>query len=375
MNVLICADDITASVHRQRDIETPGGVGPFPEITIMGHALGIGVILLVHSLSAISDIIRQNVETIIILGAAGEDARFLYNILGVNQPQVQKLRILQRGEFAILNLRIWPKCVYATFSKPQIPDSCSEDIRKIAVARFFRQVRTMAPAPLSAFIPSVTVSTPEKQQPVGPRLPDKGMEYLICVVTGNPKTLTKIYEQLGLTKATGSKITQTLADLGYICVHIFSTGKRGGQANIPQVTEPGWDLLRSKGISKPPPRTTGDWEHEVAAQLLEVCGKKLRYNVSFEVDLGGGLRVDAQWLDPRNGQRLIYNIGISKTAREISSIVKFFKLSASQNAKFILVVRDTQFSRDVEDKLKIIDPSGFLRSRIEIKLLADYLDI
>jgi hypothetical protein len=183
----------------------------------------------------------------------------------------------------------------------------------------------------------------------------------------------KVNEQMGLNPTQGRRISKRLEELGLIRIHTLSTGKRGGQIHLVEVTELGWELLAGKGFTRPPARTQGDWEHEAAALLIEARGKQQGYGVSFEVDLGG-LRMDVQWTDRKSGQRWLFNIGISRPIQEVASIEKFFSLPVSANTPFILVTRDPDFAKKVTEILQQRDPQGTHLSRIEIKRITDFLD-
>lgn len=195
---------------------------------------------------------------------------------------------------------------------------------------------------------------------------------MVNVVTNIPSPITKVYERRAINTTQGRRITKRLEDLGYTRTHTFSTGRKGGRFNLIEVTQPGWALLKQRGMAEPKSRTNGDWEHEVAAELLEVAGRKSGYAVSFEVDIGG-LRLDVQWLNRKTGQRHFFNIGISRPRHEVDSVEKFFSLPASQNGSFTLVARDVRFAKQVRDILQRRDCQGQLSSRINIKLVADFI--
>jgi len=375
MKCLFVLDDITISVHKQRDRESPGGISPIPESMTMGQALELGVIVIVHTLSGLSEIIQQNVEVIFVFGLPGQDPRLVCNMLRVNPEQAEKLRVLRPGEFVALNPLIWPKTVYATFLPPNIPGICTEEMRRSAVEEFLRNVKTSAPAPLSAFrsnLPDETQDEVAATDSQMRKLPPRCIELMVHVAASLPAPVTKIYARMALSSTAGRRIIKRLQELGLARIHCFPTGKRGGQISLIELTEPAWELLREKGFAKPKPKTGGDWEHEVAAQLIEAEGKKLGYKVSFEVELGG-VRVDVQWLDTKTGQRKLFNIGISRPAYEVESIEKLLKLPASNDSNLTLVARDSTFAKKVNSIIKATDPKGDVFKHIEIKLLTDFL--
>jgi DNA-binding Lrp family transcriptional regulator len=377
MNCFFIYEDITLGVQRQKDWETPGGISPLAECLFMGQRLGIGAAIVSHTLSTLSPVIRQNIETWIVPRLSAEDPHLVCNLLGTTAEQAEKLRTLHPGEFVCFNPVLWHKPVYATFSRPHIPGICTESMRRSTIEQFNKKVRAAPPAPLGTFRPHASgghQSAPDKTGSRFPDLPARCLEFMVAAATGLPVPLTELYRRLGISGTEGWRIVKRLQDVGFIRIHNFSTGKRGGQLSLPEVTDPAWQFLIRKGLYRPKSRTNGDWEHEIADVLIEAEGKKQGQKVSFEPDLGG-MRADVQWLDPKTGKRWIFNIGISRPAHEVDSIEKFLKLPAASDCKFTLVCRDAEFVRNVKAILKQRKREGAILRRIEIKLVADFVTI
>jgi hypothetical protein len=373
IHLFIC-DDITVSVHKQRDSDSHGGISAIPEIMIMGQALNIAVLLIVHTLSGISDIIRQNVEMVSVFGAPGEDPRFLCNFFGINMQKAEKLRTLRPGQMAVKNPRLFEKTVYATFSPPQIPDSCDELLRRQVVNDFYNKVKTTPPVPLDVFMPSAgpQKADGDKTTPA-PELPPRGLDLMVLVHNGAPRPITKYYDQMSISRAAGAKLTQHMELLGFLRVHHFSTGKRGGKASLVEITPEGLRLLESKGFSRRKKKTGGDFEHDAATDLVEDDGRKKGNAATFEQDVGG-LRVDVLLTDLKSGSKILVNIGVSNIKRECDSIQKFLGLPISRSTEFILVARDSEFARAIESELKARGIPIDTLTNVHMKLLADYLE-
>jgi hypothetical protein len=295
MSVFIL-EDITPGVQAQRDWETPGGLAPISECMFMGQKLDIGVVIVSHTLSGLSPIIRQNVGTWMVTGLPGEDPRLVCNVLGMDLKQADKARTLQPGELVCLNPVLLPKPVYARFPMPAIPGICSEAMRKSTVERFLKNVHTAPAAPMSSFRPRAPVEIPSAgaaAQQKAPELPARSLAFMVHVATSTLAAMMKIYDRLALGCTQGRRVTKGLADIGLIRIHTFSTGKKGGQVGLIEITDSGWELLKKKGLLPPKRRTSGDWEHETAAKLIELEGARLGYRVSFEAPLGG-IQADVQ---------------------------------------------------------------------------------
>jgi hypothetical protein len=203
-------------------------------------------------------------------------------------------------------------------------------------------------------------------------LSSEQLKMLVTIATGAPKQVQKICQQMGLSRAQARRIAKRLESMTVIIPHRFATGRLGGQWCFYEITDYGWLILEQKGISRPKPLTNGDFEHELAARLVEEEGKSRAFATEFEVDIGG-LRLDAAWICRKSGDRILFNIGISRPGHEVDCVEKFLKMPLARTFGFVLVVRDSSFRRKVQAILKKRDPKGDIHKRVEIKLIADFV--
>lgn len=371
MKCIILAEDVTIAAQQQRDFETPGGVSPIAECMFMGQKLGLGMILVCHSLSGLGPLIVRNTEAWIVTRFQGEDPRVIGNVLGLTPEQVERMRVLRPGEIVIFNAALWPKPVYATFPSPLIPGVCDEPTRKAVSERFLATVTTAPPAPLDVFRPKPAAGAAGQEKTVaGQELPREQIEMLVVIASGVPKTAGKVYESLGLSRAPCVKIARALEAVGLITAHRFSTGRIGGQVCFFEVFDYGWTILQARGISRPALLTNGGFEHELAAQLLKAEAVRNDFGIEFEVDLGG-LRADGVMTNKKTGQKICVFIGISKPDHEVDSIQKFFTLPMAQSAKFVLVARDVTFVKEVKKLFKARKIEDAIVTRVNVRVLAD----
>lgn len=376
MMTIFLLDDITHGIQKQRDWETPGGISPLAECMFMGQRYNIGVIYVTHTLGGTSHIVRQSAETIIMTSLPGENPRLICDTLGVTPEMAEKIKTLRPSQFVILNPVLWDKCIFATFEKPQIPGSLRESERRQVVESFLKKVKASVPAPLDVFKPFPSAKTPpgKDHHPVEETLSSSHIEMLVHIVTGGPKPLCRIYEQMSLSRAQGRRIVKRLDSIGVILLHTVPTGKRGGRLSFPQITNYGWEILKKKGISQPKSKTKGGFIHELAASLIEAWERKRSRTFGFEVDIGGK-RVDGVSIDKTSGLKTLWNIGVSDSVREADNIEAILKLPVMQTSKFIFVARDTKFASEVTKLLRDKDPSGKLLNRVEIKIIVDFVDV
>jgi hypothetical protein len=374
MKCVFVIDDATLGVQGQRDQETPGGVSPIAECMFMGQKYGLGVIIIAHSASSLSAVIRQNTRAWLVTGLPGEDLWLIRNLLGVSPEQAETVRAsLKRGQFICFNPVLLDKAVLAEFPQVPVPGVCDEPMRRDLLQKFLATVTTKPPAPLDVFRSKPVPSTAGQEKTVtGKELPQEQIEMLVIIASGVPKTAGKVYEALGTGRSQGVRIARAIEAVGAIAAHRFSTGRVGGQICFFEVLAYGWTVLQARGISRPTPLTNGGFEHELAAWLLKAEAIRNNFGIQFEVDLGG-LRADALMINKKTGQRICCQIGVSKPDHEVDSIQKFFGLPASQNAKFVLIARDVTFVKEVKKVFKARRIADAIVKQVNIRVIADLI--
>ena len=125
-------------------------------------------------------------------------------------------------------------------------------------------------------------------------------------------------------------------------------------------------------MPKPAALTNGDFEHELAAQLLKAEAQRHQYAIQFEVDVGG-VRIDAVLTHKQTGQKICCQMGISKPHHEVDSIEKFFGLPISKTAKFVLIARDVAFAKDLKKHFKARKTTDVIVKQVHVRLLADLI--
>jgi hypothetical protein len=378
MIYLFILEDITSETHRHRDWETPGGVGPLAQCMFMGQKLGMGVACVSHTLSGLSPIIRQNIRIWLVFGLPGEEPRLICNTLRATTEEADRIKGLMPGEMVLYNPAIIQHPVYAKFEQLQVPGQLEESQRRHMVENFLKKTQTSPPSTLSVFksIPPTKADTKDKQ----PLLKLKEMlsspqnEMLVRIATGATEPMCGIYQQMGVSRAQGRRIVKPLISMGLIIIHSLPTGRRGGRLSLPEITDCGWQILVEKGISRPRPKTKGGFMHELAARLIEACEKGQSRTVRFEIDVGGR-RLDVESIDNNTGNRTLFNIGITDPKREADNIEAILKLPVIQTSKLIFVAHNKKFAHEVQKILTSKDTTGSLLKQVEMKTIADFVNI
>lgn len=376
MIYLFILEDITAETHRHRDWETPGGVGPLAESMFMGQKLGMGVACVSHTLSGLSPIIRQNIRIWLVFGLPGEEPQLICNTLRATPEEADRIKGLMPGEMVLYNPAIIERPVYAKFEQLKLPGQLEELSRRQMVEDFLEEVKASAPVDLDAFKLSIPVKTETKDRhcSIEQKLSALDIEMLMRSSTGVRKPVCKIYNEMGLSRAQGRRITKRLESIGTIIPHNLPTGKPGGRLCFYETTEYGWEILTKRGINKPKSKTNGTFVHELAVNLIEAWERKRSRAFRCEVNVGGK-RLDCESTDKTTGAKTIWNIGVSDPVREAESIEAILKLPVVQTSNFVFVARNTRFAKEVSKLLTDKDPSGELLSRVEIKTIADFVEV
>jgi len=376
---LVTVDDGTMAISRHSDEASTGGISSVVDCMINGRALGIGVIGLINSLSAISDIARQNTSGFFTCSVSGENPWILKNTLGLTTEQIEQFRVksAKPGNVIVYNPVLFDKPVHGVSTLLPIPGRCDENIRQASVARFMKKVIFSAPAPTTAFgqpvLPLPAAPARKKQPaPTFPDIPQRHTEFLMQIVSSLPVPVGVIYARMSLGSIQGRRTTKALENLGFIALHAFSTGRIGGRIVLVEITPVGWSFLATKGFKQPASKTKGGWEHETAAILIEAEGRRQGFKVSFEISLGT-VQADVQWLDSKTGQKTLFNIGISRPVHEADSIEKFLKLPISTQCKFVMVARDSNFAKKLQKALTSKKLDKALLKRVQLQLIADFI--
>jgi DNA-binding MarR family transcriptional regulator len=203
--------------------------------------------------------------------------------------------------------------------------------------------------------------------------PDE-LSLLIRVGVGIPKPVTQLYPDLNLSRTKGVSLAKKLEDRGLLRRHVFSTGKRGGSVTVLCTTSAGRGVLGKHGLNAPEPPIGGGSEHGLTAILITQRGREVGMAVSHEVDIGGH-RIDVVWRDKRNGARTLFQIGITSPERELKNALEIVELPAAAENRFVVVARDAAFVKKLRSLIKQSDKADYLSERIEMRMVADYLEL
>ncbi len=371
--VVFMLDDATVAVDAQMDRDSVGGTSPLAEQLLMGRGLGMGVVIDVHDISAVSPKILRNCETEIFTGSRGENPRFLQDRAGLTPEQVEQMRGLQPGQAVALVPSKWPRPLLGTFAPDMSPD-VSDDMCRASADRFLAGVH------VEAYVPPVAVpgvpTTPRNGPMAAPAPSDiekDAIPVLLQLQVGRVLPVTSLYDRLNLSRPQGVRLLTRLENVGLVRPHRFSTGRRGGMLTLYEIADAGWHLLEKFGLLKrPKPRTHGGFEHELAAEALDIVGRSLGHRTDYEIDLGA-VRIDARWQSD-HGASVFFQIGLNDPQREAQALAKAAHLAAVKAGKLILIARDKGLADKVMAILRQLVPDHTVADGVETKLIGVLLD-
>jgi hypothetical protein len=240
-----------------------------------------------------------------------------------------------------------------------------------------------------AFLASVNAKPIEKPVPVetgpaaGARRPQEVattpeidplvLRFLVVASQPHLRTLTEIYDELGVSRAKGSQVEEAAENASLSRTHRIPTGRKGGALALPEVLARGKAVLAQHGLGgRPVQLAQGNFVHEVCARALQACGKKLGYTVTYEISLGV-VRLDARWAGS-DGRLVFFQIGSRNSALyEAKAILNALKVPcvADNDNKLVFVACDRKHEQDVVTELKRLDPSGPWAKAVETRLVGE----
>jgi predicted transcriptional regulator len=285
-------------------------------------------------------------------------------LLLCNRAQAEVPPTLKAGTFIAFAPSFQAKAILCNYPYIAPPRKLSETQRQDIVGKFLETIKSVKY--IKKQLPPISVSTKDmhdERKKVD--IDELELEFLITAGTGKFMTKTQIYEKLNLTRRKGREISEKLEKKGFIRTHNF------GKVGIVEVLEPGRIEIAKKGL-KNRIMQGGGFEHTVGVDYVSLSMQKQNFKIRTEVDIFGN-RLDNEATEPKSGQKIFFNIGISDPDREAENILKILNLPAVQKNKFIFVARDAGFAAKVHQLLKHKGFNAADSTNFEIKKIEDYI--
>lgn len=347
--------------------ELGGATSPLVQMSFVSRRYNQGFIFVGHNIStSFSKKLLSNLESIAIFGIS-EPARVIQDLLCCSANQAQVAQVLRPGEFLTILPSFHPHAVYGQYPYVTPPRRLDESERQDIVGPFLDKVRAIKY--IDRGLPAVTVISVNSSDAMKTyRLDSKELQLLVLAGTGKRLTKTKIYNQLNLSRRDGKKVLDKLEKKAMVRSWTFS------RVGIPEVLDLGWKILSEKGFGRRESKSGGSFPHEVGLDLINESEKKKGNVVRFEVDLFKK-RLDVESMDKTTGQRIFFNVGVSDYVREANNIVEILKIPVVRNNKFVFVAINAKFAKKVRSILREKDTTRNLLRQVEIKTIADYVNV
>jgi hypothetical protein len=345
-----------------------GAPSPLIPMSFISRKYGIGFIIVSHNIAAsVSPLLLSNLESAIVFGISDEDPRRIQKLLGCSYEQAQTIQSFAPGSFAVRIPSFHGLPVFGRFPEEKPPRKLTEPERLNIVRTFLKSVKAIRyidkalPAPEQSSISRKEIKNVYSLSPIE-------IKFLILAGTFRWFTKTQLYKACGLNRRTGKKVSDQLEKKGLIVTCCI------GKLSFIKVILLGWTVLNEKGIEKPTARTNGEFEHELAAELIEARENSAGRSVTFEMDLFNK-RLDVASHDRKTGQCRFFNIGVTDPIREAENlgIIANIPIVKSNENELIFVALDKSFASQVKKALKKKDRSGQLLKQVIIKTIADFV--
>ena len=269
---------------------------------------------------------------------------------GASPAQTSRLRVLQRSEACVHSPATWPLAVLGRY------------LHKTAYVD-----EEQLEARAHAFLDQIVTHLGGAQEKSTPKDVFNPEALRLAVSAGFKPYLgiTRHYDHLKLSRDDGRKALEFLEAHGYGRGHRISSGSRGGQLTLLEVTDSGWNQLEERQFARPPRVCKGGFPHEPVALALGELGRRGQHTVFFERAYDSTY-ADVTW-ETRDGRLIVYQIGMSSPQWEEKSLRRL--LNYAGIAELHLICRDKAFLRKVAAQLQG-QLSAEQESRLQLGLLA-----
>jgi hypothetical protein len=346
--------------------ELGGNTSPLVHMSFISRIYNQGFVFVSHNISAsFSKKLLSNLESIAVFGIS-EPPRIIQDLLICSNPQAQKASILKPGEFITLLPSFHPQAIYGQFPYVKPPRKLTESEREDIIGPFLETVK--AKKYIDKQLPAV-ISNPQSSVTPNsiPNVDSEELKFLVLAGTGKRLTVTQIYQQMAVSRRRGKKIFDRLERKA------LARPKAFGRVIFPEVLNLGTQIIESRGFKKQEEKG-GGFDHSVGIDLIEAYERKKVNSFTREFDCFGK-RLDGKATNPKTGQSIFYNVGVSDPVREAENLVEIAKMPVVKQNMLVFVARDAGFAVQVRKLLLAKDPSGEILKQVEIKTIADFVEM
>lgn len=351
--MMIVMDDATMNVSQANESRYAGS-SPLTDYLLLMRERRIGLMIMSHTFSGMSDLIRQNLGTYIFTGVRSENKFLIKDLIGVDDKQFEQMRTLSREQAIAFAPSIWPRPLLGEVPFSPLNEVDDATCRRSA-ERFLASVNCVRWVP-SAPVEPVAQESNQDENPLGPA----ERRYLIEANSQVPRTVTMLAQACDISRDTGQNILRDLEHHSLVKTVIASTGRRGAPYRLVVLTKWGEEMIRSMNLNVLEQKIHGGRLHNgIGVALAEVL-KRESHSVQFEVVVGNH-RCDVR--STNQGENMLFQIGVSEVSREVDSVVGMFESFPNASWKVVVVCSNKEFMDRCNSKFRERLGNSFNRVR------------
>jgi DNA-binding MarR family transcriptional regulator len=334
------------------------GIPPLDYLVSYARDLGLGLIVADQEASKLTDTIKSNTNTKFSFMIGGGDILEAARICNLNQTQRNVLQQLTCGTAIVKMDEKYTKPFLVQFDYHPIERNVTDLEVEEHSWKFIEDLRRDV-RPRSTILLEKTKKQKEE------RVISRDEEALLIHTAKRPElTVSERFKAIGFTNYVGDKTLKGLFYKGYITKIRISTGQRGNQPIILDITEKGRDYLKAKEI-RTRLRGKGGIVHQWWQKKIQEFYKHIGQNAVIEPNVGG-LNSDILVFG-QEGKRVAVEVALShhNQVKNIQRDLKFFD-------KVIVASEKKTLMKRIEAEAKMVLSKDDLK-RVKFCLLRDFL--
>ncbi|MDA2933490.1 hypothetical protein MYX82_04015 [Acidobacteria bacterium AH-259-D05] len=332
------------------------------ELLRTDRKMGIGVILADQTYSMIHEVTRSNCQTKIILDTRdGVSRREIARDLGLDREQENFLAALsynQKQRRAVVQLHDYPFPILVKIPNFKIPQSLSDEEMKI---RLQKTIDSMEWTPIGE-------EKKEEEYKGYKGLEDKHFRVLKTVACNPLFSQQEYADNLSMSRATFSKYSDYLEEVGLLRKEIVNTYRRGGTVNVLIPTGKAYEFLKESHIKYSPIQGNGSsshtfWQYRIWRRFKDKknCYGGIEYSLKPD-----GKRVDVGLCFPN--RKIAYEVVIEDLKKELKNLHK--DLAESWDV-VVFCVENEEVRKKLDDIFFDVMTAD-IENRVEIRLLKEF---
>jgi len=205
--------------------------------------------------------------------------------------------------------------------------------------------------------------TPQEHQ-----IPKATLDYLVRCARDWATPVTARDQKHDISASVGSKHRKRLIDEGFIRAHRILTGQRGGQLQVTEVTEQGYQELERFAVHVPRPPGRGGFEHRLWQHIVHSWAVAMGYPAQIEQEVSGKpVDVGVIW----DEKRVAVEIVVEGIEKELDNFGK--DMAAGWDQVIFAAVEQATLDQLRDRVLDTFNEEVFVQDKVDFQRLCKFL--